>query len=348
MSSDSFRDSASGDEGDFCRFDLIFTSVKNTDDPRVVTISMSPDPRRYKEVEVNGRQYWQDTHDKVLYPRPEFLEAIASQMNERQLCFSLPQIRSAAEYVRSRGPIIDSALSNSQADVPANDASPHPSAPSIRPGTSNFVILSVDIVGSTQLATSLPTDAYARLVRVCLREFASVVWGSGGHVLKFTGDGLLAYFPEPNFTGNHDLAIDGAITLQRLVSDALSPSLEHAGLPAVQIRVGIDSGRAVVEDLGVDGTTPTLDIIGAVANLAAKIQSTAAPGEIRVGQSMLRGLHVQWREICEPAVLPEGWQYKDRQGNVYQLARVKWPPDKPPSTVVLGAIPSEDAAGISG
>ncbi|MBX3354873.1 MAG: adenylate/guanylate cyclase domain-containing protein [Phycisphaeraceae bacterium] len=348
MSGDTDRPAALSEDGDFRRFDLIFTSVKDTDDPKVVTITMRPDPRRYKEVEVDGRQYWEDTHDNVLYPRPDFLAAIASQFSERHLCFSLPQIRNAAEYVESRIPCINSALSQSSGDAPAHEPFPERHVPNIRPGTSHFVILSADIVGSTRLATTLSSDAYARLVRVCLREFAAVIWGFGGHVLKFTGDGLLAYFPEPNFTGNHDLAIDGAITLQRLATDAISPSLGRAGLPAIQIRVGIDSGRAVVEDLGLGCGTPSLDIIGAVANLAAKIQATAAPGEIRIGQSMLRGLHVQWREICEPVTPPQDWEYQDRQGEIYQLARVQWPPSAPPPTIVLGTTPTLAPTDISG
>ena len=148
------------------------------------------------------------------------------------------------------------------------------------------MILSIDVVGSTKLSQAVSDETYARIIAATVSELSLVVPQFHGHVLNYTGDGFIAYFAEPSFTTKNDLAIDCALTLRLLLYRAINPALEARSLPKLGIRIGSDSGDAVVVTLGDPRTKQHKDIIGAVVNLAAKIQARAEPGTILVGETV--------------------------------------------------------------
>ena len=183
-----------------------------------------------------------------------------------------------------------------------------------------FAILSIDIVGSTALASRLAPSDYLRLIVSFLHEFSAVVPLFHGHVLKYTGDGLIAYFPEPSFTQKNDLAVDCALTMRRLLHEAFNPEVEGANLPPLSVRIGIDAGDAYVSMVGHVGTKSHADVIGSVVNVATKIQGVAPPGLIYLGDSALRLLHTSWRQRTRPVALAESsLKLRRRDGSPYQL-----------------------------
>lgn len=58
----------------------------------------------------------------------------------------------------------------------------------------NFVILNVDLVGSTKLSMTLPLDRLTRLIQSFNQEMSLIVKDFGGFVLKYVGDAVLAFF----------------------------------------------------------------------------------------------------------------------------------------------------------
>lgn len=95
-----------------------------------------------------------------------------------------------------------------------------------------------------------------------LAELSGVVPLFRGHVLKYGGDGLIAFMPGPSQNHQNDLAIDCALTMHMLVYAAMNPMLEEAGLPLIEVRIGIDAGEASVRVLGSSATKRHADIIG--------------------------------------------------------------------------------------
>jgi class 3 adenylate cyclase len=159
-------------------------------------------------------------------------------------------------------------------------------------------------------------------MEVMLYELSNIIPLFRGHVLKYTGDGLIAYFPEPGFTTKNDLAIDCALTLRRLVYFALNPLLREIQYPNIDVRIGLDSGQAYVLTIGSPATKQHMDIIGSVVSIAAKIQSVANPGGVFLGQATLQSLHTQWRVRCAEWPLPDNWPYKTLDGEMYRIHRV--------------------------
>jgi class 3 adenylate cyclase len=182
-----------------------------------------------------------------------------------------------------------------------------------------FAILSLDVVGSTKLITQMEPEKYNQLVSALFYEIGALVPLFHGQVLKYTGDGVIAYFPEPSFTTQNDNALDCALTLRRLVNDGLNPCLIKLGFPAIQVRIGLDSGEAYVQTVGNPDTKQHKDIIGAVVSLAAKIQATAQPNGIHIGQIMLKNLHTNWRLGCVQIPFPDKWEYKLAADKLYPI-----------------------------
>lgn len=181
-----------------------------------------------------------------------------------------------------------------------------------------FVILTVDLKGSTKMSQQLDSKINAKMITLFTREMASIVNNYHGYVLKYTGDGLIAYFPEPNFIGMNDLAVDCAIGMKLLLRDGINKVLRKKRLPKLKLRVGIDSGEAMIVDMGYELNKQHKDLISETMNLSAKIQSLASENGIAVGDSTARNLHVTRRKFFAKTI-PKEWKYTTKTGEVYPV-----------------------------
>lgn len=304
------------------RVDFVWRVISLDEQTRTVTVAVSPDPDRYEWREIDGERFLYDRLDNACFPEQVFFD-LMKETDGKPIYCQPAGIRDAQQYVRSRRPMIMTMLRGEEPDLPLQDKS-DAFLDSLAPHELGFVIISVDIVNSTTLATELGPNRYGRLISTILYETSEVVPRFYGHVLKYMGDGLIAYLAEPSFILKHDLAIDCALTIRGLVYDALNFVLPGEGFPTIHIRTGLESGQAHVEAIGSPQTKRHKDIVGAVVNLAAKIQSIAKPGEILLGDSMEKNLHTMWRQICEPAELPPQWACQGERGEPYRVHRIKF------------------------
>src|SRR4051794_41105686 len=128
-------------------------------------------------------------------------------------------------------------------------------------------VLFVDLVGSTELVTGADPEVVRRRVTRFFDEVTHCVTTHGGIVEKFAGDAVLAAF------GVAQAHEDDA---ERAIRAGLGILQAVKGLE-LQARIGIESGEVVV-DSG-ESTFAT----GEAVNLAARLQQSAAPGEILIG-----------------------------------------------------------------
>ena len=132
-----------------------------------------------------------------------------------------------------------------------------------------------DIVDSTRLMSSAGNAAWAVILGEHHRLVRAVVGRYRGSIMTATGDGFSAWFEQPGD------AADAA--------RALHEAIEHAVLVvpggSVRVRVGLASGS--VFDLGADAS-------GMAVAEAARVMSTAGPGDTYVSQSVIdHGLGVR-------------------------------------------------------
>jgi adenylate cyclase len=304
------------------RMDFEVEIVSWDEKSRTFTAIFNPHPQRYEWREIDGKRHLYDKLDNLYFPEKVFREGMEF-LSGQPIYFQPPKIDDAEAHIRSRKPHIQAALDGHR-QVPTFDDKSEEFLQSLAADKLGFVIISLDIVGSTKLATATNPKTYAQLISVVLYELSEIVPHFHGHALKYTGDGLIAYFPEPSFMTKNDLAIDCALTLRGLVYRVLNPILEERGFPTIGVRIGLDAGEAYIETIGSPATKQHKDIIGSVVSLAAKIQAQAEPGGIFLGDAVECSLHTAWRQITEPVQLGEEWNYRNSEGKVYQVHRVRF------------------------
>jgi class 3 adenylate cyclase/tetratricopeptide (TPR) repeat protein len=149
-------------------------------------------------------------------------------------------------------------------------------------------VLFCDLVGSTGLSQRLNPEDMRDLMRRYQDAVAGAVTRYDGHVAKYLGDGVLAYFGWPLAYEDH------AERAVRAGMEALAavPVIRLADRTAISARVGIATGPVVVGDLiGASGREEGA-VTGETPNLAARIQAAAAPGELLVAaetRKLIRG-----------------------------------------------------------
>lgn len=161
----------------------------------------------------------------------------------------------------------------------AADVTPEASFPAT-PGAElrTMSVMFCDLVGSTSLSERLGVEELRAVMQSYTSEVRDVVELHGGHVAKYLGDGVLAYFGWPE--AHEDQAVRSVRAGLRII-DAVS-RLRAASLDlALSSRVGIASGQVVVGDLSGERDA----IVGLTANLAARLEGVAEPGGVLIDEA---------------------------------------------------------------
>ena len=163
---------------------------------------------------------------------------------------------------------------------PVAAASPSASGSTASAERRPITVMFCDLVGSTSLAAKLDPEDWRNLVGSYLDAASAAVTSLGGHVLKKLGDGLMALFGYPQAQENDgERAVRAALAIQRALAD-LNARNAATGAPELAARIGLDSGRVVVDSTG--------EVYGEAPNVAARVQSAAAPGEIWITRAVHR------------------------------------------------------------
>jgi class 3 adenylate cyclase len=303
------------------RIDFKLRIISLDEKSRTFTVILEPDPRRYEWIEDEKGKYLYDKFDNIYIPE-EVYKKLPEQVKGMPIYFQRQKIDESESYINSRFPLIVNMLKGKESTPTFKDKS-NEFLQSLSVDKLSFAIISLDIVKSTKLATEINPNTYTRLISVVLFELSEIIPKFYGHVLKYTGDGLIAYFPEPSFIRKCDFAIDCALTLHGLVYKALNPIFREHNFPNIDIRIGLEAGEAYIKIIGSPETKQHKDIIGEVVNLAVKIQAQSNPKEIYIGEIIEKNLHTMWREICEPVKLKENWNYKRPDGKIYKIYKIK-------------------------
>ena len=164
-----------------------------------------------------------------------------------------------------------------------------------------LVALYVDLVGSTKLSQTLPSEKLAVLIGSFVQEMANVIAASRGLALKFVGDAVIGYFVAP---GNPQLAASRAVgcgkTMLDVISKGINPVLAEYRYPELHARIGMDYGENTVIIYGGRSRISHADLIGKSMNMAAKIQSAAGPDQILVGRDVYIRLQPSVQKEFEP------------------------------------------------
>jgi class 3 adenylate cyclase len=139
----------------------------------------------------------------------------------------------------------------------------------------HLTVLFCDLVGSTAIATQLDPEEWRETVAGYHRVAAQAIERFGGHVAKYLGDGLMAFFGWPEA---HDNDAERAARAGLAILDAIAKLNEQPAHAKLSARIGIDSGSVVVGA----GAGHDADVFGDTPNIAARIQASTEPDTVAI------------------------------------------------------------------
>ena len=192
------------------------------------------------------------------------------------------------------------AIAALQADTPpgvgASDVDPSRSQPAGE--RRQLTVMFVDLVESTALSRRLDPELMQEVLRGYHDAVTAQVASFEGHVAKFMGDGVLAYFGWPK---THEDEAERAVRAGLATISAVSALHTPTG-EALAARVGVATGLVVVGDLIGHGSAREEVAVGETLNLAARLQALAEPGSVTIaaGTRRLLGGLFDLEEIQAP------------------------------------------------
>jgi len=141
-----------------------------------------------------------------------------------------------------------------------------------------------DITGSTALGEQLDPESMRQIMSRYFEETKLVLARHGGTVEKFIGDAVVAVFGVPLAHEDDAMrAVRAAAELRETLA-RLNVEFRRTWGVAVAARTGINTGEVIAGDPGAGHAFVTGDAV----NLAARLEQSAAPGEILIGEATLR------------------------------------------------------------
>jgi adenylate cyclase len=141
-----------------------------------------------------------------------------------------------------------------------------------------------DIQNFTATTERLQPETITQLLNEYFTEMSKIALAYGGTIDKFVGDAMLIFFGDPETKGDAEDAkacLRMAIEMQDRIA-GLNAKWRNAGIEfPFRVRMGINTGFCNVGNFGSEDRMD-YTIIGAEANLAARLQSVAEPGHIVV------------------------------------------------------------------
>src|SRR5215213_10053712 len=153
-------------------------------------------------------------------------------------------------------------------------------APARVDGERKYVtVLFADVVDSTALGERLDPEQVAEIMNGAFAFFGASVTKYGGTVARLLGDAIIAFFGAPvAHEDDAERAVRAGLDIQAATRAYAELVKRDYGVDFA-VRVGINTGLAVLALVG-DEIRTEYTAMGDTTNVAARLQSTAAPGSV--------------------------------------------------------------------
>ena len=154
----------------------------------------------------------------------------------------------------------------------------------IKPARTKVVtILFADIVGFTTWSEKMPVETLARMLTEFFTLASDAVFACGGTIDKFIGDAVMAFFGAPLDQPDHaDRAVAAALKIRAEIAD-WNKERTARGDPPLEVRIAVNTGEAIVGDIGSERRVD-YTVLGNAVNVAARLEEfVAQPGDVVIG-----------------------------------------------------------------
>jgi adenylate cyclase len=135
-----------------------------------------------------------------------------------------------------------------------------------------LTMMFVDLVGFTAFSEQRPAEAVVEQLNEYLAAMTDVIFRWNGTLDKFVGDAIVVFWGAPADQPNHAwLALQCAVEM-RTALHTLHARWSKEGKPLLDNGIGINTGVALVGNIGAEGKKVDYTMIGDHVNLASRLQ----------------------------------------------------------------------------
>ncbi len=142
--------------------------------------------------------------------------------------------------------------------------------------TRNMTFLFCDIRGFTPISEKYKGNpaGLTKLINRFLTRMTDVIIANGGTIDKFMGDCIMAFWNAPIENKKHrEMAVKSALEMTVALAE-LNMHLQAEGLPQINIGIGVNTGEALVGNMGSEQRFD-YSVIGDAVNLASRLESSS-------------------------------------------------------------------------
>jgi adenylate cyclase len=190
----------------------------------------------------------------------------------------------------------------------------------------DITLLFVDIRGFTSMSESMEAHDVVSVIQLYLDHLSGIIFTWDGTVDKYVGDEIVAFWNAPREQGNHALlAVRCAYDLINRAPE-LQAKLLAKGLPPVRWGIGVNTGQAVVGNLG-SRSRLQYTALGDTVNTAARFCANAPAYHLLIGQPTY--------DMCKDYIAVDmipGVQLKGKSAEtfrIYQVTAIRETPTSP-------------------
>lgn len=134
-------------------------------------------------------------------------------------------------------------------------------------------VLFSDVKGFTSFAEQHTPEEVVALLNELLGAMTDVILKWGGTLDKFIGDAIVVFWNAPTPVADHaERAVRCAAEMISRLGE-LQQEWQQTGKPCLAVGIGINSGEAVVGNIGAEGKKMDYTVIGDQVNLGARVES---------------------------------------------------------------------------
>jgi len=150
----------------------------------------------------------------------------------------------------------------------------------------DVTVLFVDMEAFTALSRNKTPGEIAEILNPYLETVASIIQAEGGHVNKFIGDAVMGIFGAQPGEEDRDPSRSAAQAVRAAlkIPKAWTSEAERLHLPQTRVRIGINSGRAVVGNIGYSARLE-YSVLGDTVNVASRFEKLAPPNAAAVSDA---------------------------------------------------------------
>lgn len=235
----------------------------------------------------------------------DFPVVLARLQTHLNLKAAAEEIRELAADLERGKQFIRSVFGRYLSDEVVNNLLDKPAGLTIGGESREITVLMSDLRGFSAMCENLSPEEVVRLLNLYLERMTEIILRHGGTIDEFIGDAILVVFGAPKDLEPHaECAVACALEMQ-LAMEAVNDTNANAGLPGIEMGIGINTGPVVVGNIGSEQRAK-YGVIGRTVNLAARIESYTVGGQVLISDETASRVKAELSLNGSSTVSPKG------------------------------------------